>query len=172
MEDKLRGGSSKSTASDRFTGNWSWGKREKKERDFIIVWTICDVFLKCIQQIRTDQESWGPRYVWETELFWHAQGAGMCNDYQVSVFAVPPSLSTHTPNNNVWSAPHHSQMCPWIKRKCPLTSLPLGACFPILFQEIAFLTLTPVAPHWIDADLRARGRVFVRTFVDVCVWQW
>lgn len=95
MEDKLMGGSSKSTAPDRFIGNWIWGKK----KDFIIAWTFCDVFLKWVQQIRKDQELRGQRYIWETELFWHAQGAGMCNDYQVSMFAVPPSLflsHTHT----------------------------------------------------------------------------
>ena len=28
------------------------------------------------------------------------------------------SLSfVHTPNNNMWSAPHPSQMCPWIKKE-------------------------------------------------------
>lgn len=33
-----------------------------------IAWIICDVFLKCIQQIGEDQESQGQQYVWETEL--------------------------------------------------------------------------------------------------------
>lgn len=46
-------------------------------------------------------------------------------------------------------------------------SLPLGACFPIFFQEVAFLTLTPVAPHRVNADLRACRHVFVCAFIDV-----
>lgn len=79
MEDKLMGGSSKSAAPDRFICNWIWGKK------------ILYYRLNCIQQIKKDQESRGQQYIWETEMFWHAQGAGMCNDYQVSMFAVPPA---------------------------------------------------------------------------------
>lgn len=52
-----------------------------------------------------------------------------------------------------------------------LTSLPLGACFPIFFQEEAFLTLTPEAPHGIHADLRAHSCVLFGAFVDVCALQ-